>query len=98
VQVLADDRIICFRLQALGIDTHEHHGGGINKPAIRPKCAAESEARLGTRVSDHDLVRSIRRQIHRLNRQIRAHVAPWHLAEAFTVADFTSHALGHSPG
>jgi hypothetical protein len=64
--------------KALGIPIHEHHDVvGIDKPAIKAKMRElkkERDAALESR--DHDTLRSVRRQIHRLNRQIRAHVAP----------------------
>jgi hypothetical protein len=64
--------------KALGIDTHEHHDVvGIDKPAIKAKMKALRTKRAAAIDShDHDALKSIRRQIHRLNRQIRAHVAP----------------------
>jgi hypothetical protein len=64
--------------KALGIDTHEHHDVvGIDKPAIKAKMR-ELKKQRDAAVEAHkaDELRSIRRQIHRLNRQIRAHVAP----------------------
>jgi hypothetical protein len=55
--------------QALGIDAREHHAAsGIEKPAIKAKKEAAIEAH------DHDALKSLRRQIHGLNRQIRAHL------------------------
>jgi hypothetical protein len=64
--------------KALGIDTKEHHDVvGIDKPAIKAKMKAlkvKRAAAIGAH--DADALKSIRRQIHRLNRQIRAHVAP----------------------
>ena len=64
--------------KALGIDSHEHHAVvGIDKPAIKAKMKALKEKRDAAVGShDHDGLKSLRRQIHRLNRQIRAHVAP----------------------
>lgn len=64
--------------QALGIDTREHHAVvGIDKPAIKAKMRElrkKREAALEAR--DHDALKSIRRHLHSLNRQIRSHVAP----------------------
>ena len=64
--------------KALGIDTHEHHAVvGIDKPAIKAGMRDLKEKRAAALQSgDSDLLKSVRRQIHRLNRQIRAHVAP----------------------
>jgi hypothetical protein len=64
--------------KALGIDTHEHHGvTGIDKPAIKAKMR-ELRKQRDAAVEAHDSgrLKSVRRQIHRLNRQIRAHVTP----------------------
>lgn len=64
--------------KALGIESHEHHDVvGIDKPAIKAKMKALRAKRdAAVESHDHDALRSLRRQIHRLNRQIRAHVAP----------------------
>jgi hypothetical protein len=64
--------------KALGVDVHEHHGVvGIDKPAIKAKMKALKVKRAAAIEShDHGAIRSLRRQIHRLNRQIRAHVTP----------------------
>lgn len=64
--------------KALGIDTHEHHKvTGIDKPAIKAKMR-ELKQKRDQAIETHDgaALKTIRRQIHRLNRQIRAHVAP----------------------
>jgi hypothetical protein len=60
---------------ALGL--HEHHDvTGINKRAIK---AAMKKLRVqrGAALDAHDsaTLKSVRRQLHRLNRQIRAHMA-----------------------
>src|SRR5207245_1304253 len=71
------DHLLPTLCKALGIDMHEHHQVvGIDKPAIKAKMRElkkQREAALGA----HDGVRvkDVRRQLHRLNRQIRAHVA-----------------------
>ena len=64
--------------KALGVESHEHHDVvGIDKPAIKAKMKALRAKRdAAVQAHDHDGLRSLRRQIHRLNRQIRAHVAP----------------------
>jgi hypothetical protein len=62
---------------ALGIDMREHHQVvGIDKPAIKAKMH-ELQQRRSDALGAHDAVRlrTIRRQLHRLNRQIRAHLA-----------------------
>jgi hypothetical protein len=64
--------------KALGLDTHEHHNvSGIDKPAIKAKMRELRQQRTAA-IEKHDPValKSVRRQLHRLNRQIRAHVAP----------------------
>ena len=63
--------------QALGIETHEHHDvTGIDKPAVKQKMRELRKKRdAAIEAHDGEELKSIRRQIHRLNRQIRAHVA-----------------------
>lgn len=64
--------------KALGIDTREHHGvTGIDKPAIKAKMR-ELKKQRDDALEAHDQTRlkGIRRHLHSLNRQIRAHVAP----------------------
>jgi DNA-binding IclR family transcriptional regulator len=62
---------------ALSIPVHEHHDVvGIDKPAIKAKMRELRKKRdeaLGS--GDHSVLKSVRRQIHGLNRQIRTHVA-----------------------
>jgi DNA-binding IclR family transcriptional regulator len=62
---------------ALGIPVYEHHDVvGIDKPAIKAKMRELKKKRDDARESgDHTLLKSVRRQIHGLNRQIRSHVA-----------------------
>jgi hypothetical protein len=64
--------------KALGIDTHEHHAvTGIDKPAIKAKMGELRKQRAAAlEAHDHVALKNVRRQLHRLNRQIRAHVAP----------------------
>ena len=63
--------------KALGIDTREHHAVvGIDKPAIKAKISElKKERAAAVDAHDHDKLKSVRRNIHALNRQIRAHVA-----------------------
>ena len=60
---------------ALGIDTREHHQAvGIDKPAIKAQLRElkrQREAAMEAR--DAEALRVVRRKMHRLNRQIRAH-------------------------
>ena len=62
---------------ALGVPIHEHHDVvGIDKPAIKAKMRELKKKRdEATESGDHALLKSVRRQIHGLNRQIRGHVA-----------------------
>jgi len=63
--------------KALGIDTREHHAAvGIDKPAIKAKMRELREQRdKALEARDHARLKSIRRHLHSLNRQIRAHVS-----------------------
>ena len=63
--------------KALGIDTREHHDVvGIDKPAIKAKIRELKKQRTAALdAHDRDGLKKIRRDIHALNRQIRAHVA-----------------------
>ena len=70
------DHLLPVLAKALGI--HEHHGvTGIDKPAIKAKMRELRQQRAAA-VDAHDAekLHSVRRQLHRLNRQIRAHVTP----------------------
>jgi len=62
---------------ALGIETHEHAVVvGIDKPAIKAKIRELKKKRdTAVEAHAHDELKSVRRHIHALNRQIRAHVA-----------------------
>lgn len=64
--------------KALGVPIHEHHEVvGIDKPAIKAQMRELKVKRdAAIEAHDSDTLKSVRRQIHRLNRQIRAHVAP----------------------
>ena len=71
------DHLLPALCKALGIDAHEHHAAtGIDKPAIKMKMRELKKKRdEAVDAHDGDALKSIRRQIHRLNRQIRAHVS-----------------------
>jgi hypothetical protein len=62
--------------RALAIETHEHHDAkGIDKPAIKAKMRELKQARDAAFEShDSERLKVVRRQLHRLNRQIRAHL------------------------
>jgi hypothetical protein len=71
------DHLLPALCKALGIDAHEHHAvSGIDKPAMKLKMR-ELRKQRDQAVETHDgaALKSVRRQIHRLNRQIRAHVS-----------------------
>jgi len=70
------DHLLPVLAKALGI--HEHHDvTGIDKPAIKTKMRELRQQRdAAIEAHDADKLRSVRRQLHRLNRQIRAHVTP----------------------
>jgi DNA-binding IclR family transcriptional regulator len=70
------DHLLPALCKALGIEAHEHHAAsGIDKPAIK---ARMRELKLkrdeALEAHDHAAIKSLRRQIHGLNRQIRAHL------------------------
>jgi hypothetical protein len=73
---LNKDHLLPAICRALGIDAHEHHeASGIDKAGIKAKIRMlklERDAAL----AEHNaaLVRTVRRHIHHLNRQIRSHV------------------------
>jgi DNA-binding IclR family transcriptional regulator len=71
------DHLLPALCKALGIETHEHAAVvGIDKPAIKAKIKDLKKKRdAALEAHKHDELRSVRRQIHALNRQIRAHVA-----------------------
>jgi DNA-binding IclR family transcriptional regulator len=62
---------------ALHIEMHEHHDAlGINKAGIKAKIRTlKHERDHALETHDHAVLKSLRRQIHHLNRQIRGHVA-----------------------
>ena len=71
------DHLLPALCKALGIPIHEHHDVvGIDKPAIKAKMRELKKKRdEALEGGNHTLVKSVRRQIHGLNRQIRSHVA-----------------------
>jgi len=70
------DHLLPALCKALGIDTHaHHHAQGIDKAAIKAKIKELKLQRVAA-VEAHDPARlkSVRRHLHHLNRQIRAHL------------------------
>ena len=72
------DHLLPALCKALGIPVHEHHDVvGIDKPAIKAKMRELRKQRdAALDAHDPDALKTVRRQLHHLNRQIRAHVAP----------------------
>ena len=70
------DLLLPALCRALGIDVHEHHSvSGIDKAAIKSKMRELKKPRDAALEShDHAQLKRLRRQIHGLNHQIRAHV------------------------
>ena len=71
------DHLLPALCKALGIDTHEHLVVvGIDKAAVKAEMRELQKRRDAAREAhDHALLKSLRRQLHGLNRQIRTHVA-----------------------
>ena len=67
-------RAIC---RALGIDSHEHHHVvGIDKPAIKAQMRAlKKERDAAVEAHDSSQLAVVRRKLHRLNHQLRSHMA-----------------------
>src|SRR5947207_4745610 len=74
---LNKDHLLPALCKALGIDTREHHAvSGIDKPGVKAKMRELRTSRAqALEAHDHEALKSVRRQLHRLNRQIRAHVS-----------------------
>jgi hypothetical protein len=66
--------------KALNIDMHEHHVVvGINKVDMKAKIRDLKQKRAAAlEAQDPAALKAVRRQIHRLNHQIRAHVSTAH--------------------
>ncbi len=74
---LNKDHLLPAICRALGVDAHEHLSVvGIDKPGIKAKMRELKKQRdAALEEHNHQRLKSLRRQIHGLNRQIRAHVA-----------------------
>jgi uncharacterized ferredoxin-like protein len=70
------DHLLPALCKALGIDTHvHHHVEGIDKAAIKAKMKELRQERMAAMVArDPERLKSVRRHLHHLNRQIRAHL------------------------
>ena len=71
------DHLLPAVCRALNIDTLEHHtASGVDKPTIKAKMRQLKQDRTKALTAhDHVLLKNIRRQMHALNRQIRAHMS-----------------------
>ena len=70
------DHLLPALCKALGIDTHVHHDvKGIDKVAIKAKMKTLKQQRaVAIGAHDPERLKSVRRHLHHLNRQIRAHL------------------------
>lgn len=70
------DHLLPALCTALGIDAHvHHHAEGIDKPAIKVRMKElKGQRAAAVEAHDHDRLKNVRRQLHHLNRQIRAHL------------------------
>ena len=70
------DHLLPALCKALGIDAHvHHHVVGIDKPALKAKIKAlKAQRGKALEAHDHALLKNVRRQIHRINRDIRKHL------------------------
>jgi DNA-binding IclR family transcriptional regulator len=71
------ERLLPAICTALGIDMHEHYSvHGIDKAGIKAKIRAlKAQRDTALEARREDELKSLRRQIHRLNHQIRAHMS-----------------------
>jgi hypothetical protein len=71
------DHLLPALCRALDIDTLEHHtASGVDKPEIKARMRhLKQERERALTTHDHVLLKSIRRQMHALNRQIRSHMS-----------------------
>ena len=63
--------------QALGIDAYEHHHvvGAFDKSATKAKMrSVRADRQTALDAHDHAKLKAVRRQLHRLNREVRAHI------------------------
>jgi hypothetical protein len=71
------DQLIRALCKALGIDSHEHHQVvGIDKAAVKAQMRSlKKERDAAIEAHDAKQLAVIRRKYHRLNHQLRAHMA-----------------------
>lgn len=70
------DHLLPALCRALGIETHAHHEvHGVDKPTIKAQLRdLKAERSKALDIHDHERLKSIRRQMHHLNHQIRSHM------------------------
>jgi len=70
------ERLLPALCKALGIETHAHHEvQGVDKTSIKTKLRElKAERSKALDIHDRERLKSIRRQMHHLNRQIRSHM------------------------
>ena len=70
------DHLLPALCAALGIETHEHHAVvGVDKAGIKAKMRALKQQRdEALEAPDRARLASVRRHLHRLNHQLRAHM------------------------
>ena len=70
------DHLLPALCKALGIDALvHHHAVGIDKPSLKAKIRALKAKRAEALAAhDHATLKNVRRQIHRINRDIRKHL------------------------
>ena len=71
------DHLLPAICQALGIEGHEQHAvTGIDKASVKSRMRElKKEREKALEAHDHEALRSLRRQMHHLNHQIRAHMS-----------------------
>jgi hypothetical protein len=72
---LNKEHLLIALAKALNISTHEHHAvGGFDKAGIKAKMRELKKKRdEAVEAGDATLAHSLRRQIHKLNHQVRSH-------------------------
>jgi hypothetical protein len=70
------EHLLPLLAKALGVHD-EHHIVGVDKPAIKAQMRElKKERAAALEAHDSGKLKAIRRRLHRLNHQIRSHVAP----------------------
>lgn len=71
------DQLLRALCRAMGIDSHEHHQVvGIDKPAIKAQMRSlKKERKAAIEAHDSEQLARVRHKLHRLNHQLRSHMA-----------------------